>query len=267
MNVEAIMTKNPVTIRKGSTLDRALDLMDEHDIRHLPVMGPKGVAGVISDRQLLEATGGLHPRQREALESQEWKVSEILQAPAVTVSAGDPVASALAVFLKRHIGCVPVLDNGELAGIVTEVDVLKAYSRACRRGLIGPSTDPRIDQHMTHNPITVQRDASGDEVRALMETKGVRHLPVMDGEALVGIVSDRDVRVCRGRGQLELTLVTELMSTVPETVTPETRVSSIALILCAEKISALPVVADGQLKGIATTLDVLLPCALALQQC
>lgn len=266
MKVTAIMTRDPRTVRREASLDRAMDLMDEHDIRHLPVLDDDGLAGVISDRDLLEATGWLNPRQREMLEAHDGSVGAIMRTPAATVGPDEPIINALGLLIKRRIGCVPVLRDASVAGLITEVDILRAYADACRRGHVTPDQDSRIQEHMTHGPTTIDGDASGDEAAALMKKAHVRHLPVLAGEQLIGIVSDRDVRKLRGRGQLELTLVSELMSPVPETAGPDERLSSVALILSAERISALPVVSGPRLVGIATTMDVLIPCALALQQ-
>ena len=152
-----------------------------------------------------------------------------------------------------------------MAGLVTEVDVLRAYADACRRDAIQADRDARIEAHMTRDPATINGDASGDEAAALMRGGNVRHLPVLEDGKMVGILSDRDVRKGKGRGQLELSLVRELMSPVPATAAPDARLSSVALILSAERISALPIVQDDQLVGITTTIDVMIPCALALQ--
>jgi acetoin utilization protein AcuB len=57
MKVADVMTPEPVTIESVSSLDRALELMDRLDIRHLPVLEDGRLAGILSDRDVLEATG------------------------------------------------------------------------------------------------------------------------------------------------------------------------------------------------------------------
>ncbi len=266
MNVAAIMTQDPLTVAGKARLDRAMDLMDEHDIRHLPVLDDAELVGVLSDRDVLDATGWLSPRQREIVEAPSRSVEEIMQKPVATVAPDEPLNAALGLLIQRRIGCVPVLSAGTVAGMVTEIDILRAYADACRKGDIGPDDDARIEEHMTREPATIDGEATGDEAAALMQEKHVRHLPVTTGDKVVGIVSDRDVRRMRGRGQLDLALVREIMSAVPETAAPEQRLSSAALILSAERISALPVLSSGKLVGITTTVDLMIPCALGLQR-
>jgi len=266
MNVEGIMSPEPVTVQAKASIDRVMDLMDEHDVRHLVVLDDGGLAGVLSDRDVLDATGWLHPRQREVLEAPAGTAADFMRGDVVTVEPGDTLVHALDLFVERRVGCLPVLRGGALAGLVTEMDVLRAYADACRTGRLAPDAEERIDRYMTREPVTIAGDASGDEAAAAMREAGYRHLPVVEGKRLIGILSDRDVRRSRGRGQLELSLVRELMSPEPQTATPGEPLSSAALLLDAERISALPVVEGGELVGLATIVDVLAPCARALQQ-
>ena len=265
MKVEAIMTRNPVTVSSSADLDQALELMDEHDVRHLPVLTEGALAGVISDRQVFEATGCLHLRQREVLDAPEGNVGQFMRAPAATVELREPIGTVLEQFVQGRIGYVPVLEEEHMVGVVTEIDVLRSYVNARRRGEIGPESDAPIEEHMTRDPVTITGDESGSEAAELMREKGVRHLPVMDGDVLVGMVSDRDIRIQRGRGALELTLVSELMSPEPETAQHDQLISSVALMMTSERISALPVLEGARLVGIATTIDVMGACASALK--
>lgn len=266
MNVAEIMTQDPVTIGRGASLDSAMALLDEHDIRHIPVVDGTSLAGVLSDRDLLDATGWLSPRQRAVIEAPEAHVGDIMRTPGATVGPDDPINNALGLMVQARIGCVPVVHEGAVTGIVTEMDILRAYADACRRGDVRAAGDPPVDDYMSRSPATIGVDASGEEAAALMNERAVRHLPVLDGDELVGIVSDRDFRRLRGRGQLELTLVREFMSPDPQVARIGELLSSVALVLSASRISALPVMDGGRLAGIATTIDVMIPCALALQR-
>ena len=266
MKVAEIMTKDPLTVRRETSLDQAMELMEEHDIRHLPVLDETGLAGMVSDRDVLEATGWLSPRQREVIESPAGNVGEFMRNPVASVGANDPVSYAMGLLVQGRISCACVVQGAEVTGLVTEVDILRAYASACRRGAIVASKVPRVREHMTLDPVTVTGDASADEAADLMREKAVRHLPVVDEGRVVGILTDRDVRRWRGRGQLELARVGELMSSLPQTAKPDERLSSVALILASQRISALPVIDEQRLMGIATTVDVMIPCALALQR-
>lgn len=122
---------------------------------------------------------------------------------------------------------------------------------------------------MTRWPVTVTPETSVMEARRLLRRHGCRHLPVVHGDAVVGMVSDRDL-LLRDRqlgdalGQLRSDLVSgryrqvaDVMSAPPLTVTAGTTVAAAAALLRRRGVSALPVVEDGRLVGIATTSDLL----------
>lgn len=105
-----------------------------------------------------------------------------------TFSADVTVRQAAKVMAERHIGAVLIMGNGKLEGIFTERDVLNR--------VVAPGKDPetvKIGEVMTRNPDTVSPDASALDTLILMQSKGYRHLPVLDGGELVGIVSIRDL--------------------------------------------------------------------------
>lgn len=265
MKVKDIMSARPVEIREGASLDEAMDLMDDRDVRHLPVLGPGGLTGVISDRDLLVATGWLLPRERELLEAPTGTVGDFMRSPAHCVEPQADLDAALGLMVQARIGCLPVMEDGCLLGVVTEMDVLRAYSDACRRGRVRPADDPPMREVMTRDPLVVGPEVAGDEAAASMRASHLRHLPVVKGGELIGILSDRDVCRLRGRGQLELTLVGEMMTPNPERIEADHGLSSAALLLSAERISALPVLEGSKLVGIATMIDVMLAGARVLR--
>lgn len=261
MNISALLTRKPLTIAPGASLDQAMALMDEEEIRHLVVLEDARPAGVISDRDLLAVTGWLSRRQREVIEAPAGSVGEFMQAPALTIEVDAPVCDALEHFVEQRVGCLPVVRDGRLEGIVTETDVFDAYATACLRGQVTPQDDPPVAEHMTSEVVSLSPTASGDEAADLMREHGLRHLPVVDGGRLVGIVSDRDVRREFGRGQLEGSAVRDWMSANPLTARPDERLSTAARTLASSRISALPVVRGGELVGILSATDVLGACA------
>jgi acetoin utilization protein AcuB len=112
-----------------------------------------------------------------------------------------------------------------------------------------------ISRLMTYKPTTVSSQDNLQTAATLMERGGFRRVPVVDGDALVGIISDRDVR--RHVGYLQSTKITAAMTPDPKTVTPKMSVEDAARLMISHKIGGLPVVEDGKLVGILTTTDVL----------
>lgn len=113
----------------------------------------------------------------------ERKGASVFSAP-LNVTAAEAVQE-----MNRHkVGAVLIMEGGRLAGIFTERDVL---SRVVAAGL-DPKTTP-VEQVMTREPITVATTTTIEEVMALFTNKRFRHLPIVDGGRLVGLISIGDI--------------------------------------------------------------------------
>ncbi len=114
-----------VTVEADQTLAEAYRLMRENDIRHLPVTRAGRLAGIVSDRDLRFATSALHPTPF----SDDALVEGVMMREPHTAAPGDPVEEAAREMHRFKIGCLPVLDAGRLAGMVTVTDLLAALVR------------------------------------------------------------------------------------------------------------------------------------------
>jgi len=106
----------------------------------------------------------------------------------LTLSADVSVRQAAKLMADRHIGAVLITADGRLEGIFTERDVLNK--------IVAPGRDPeavKLGEVMTRNPDTVPPDATALDTLIRMQTKGYRHVPVVDYGELIGIVSVRDL--------------------------------------------------------------------------
>jgi CBS domain-containing protein len=104
----------------------------------------------------------------------------------LAVDPGVGLQEAAARMVARSVGAVVVLEEGRLAGILTERDVLKAVAA----GRVGQDT---VREWMTADPEVVGPDETTDQAATLMIHGGFRHLPVVEAGELVGIVSVRDL--------------------------------------------------------------------------
>ena len=104
----------------------------------------------------------------------------------LTVDAALPLAAVAERMVSRSVGAVLVLDGERLAGILTERDVLRAVARGIR-------DDAVVKDWMTTDPETIEPDDTTEHAATLMVHGGFRHLPVVEGGAVVGIVSIRDL--------------------------------------------------------------------------
>jgi acetoin utilization protein AcuB len=118
---------------------------------------------------------------------------------------------------------------------------------------------------MSRNPITVQEDASFAEAWALMRERRFRHLPVMRGDAVVGVITDRDIRDAApssvhaahtDTAKIAAIKVKELAGKKVITVGPDDELERAAVKLFIHRIGALPVTEEGRLIGIVTETDV-----------
>jgi acetoin utilization protein AcuB len=110
---------------------------------------------------------------------------------------------------------------------------------------------------MKSTVVTVTPDATVSEAVRLARARGIRHLPVLEGECLAGIVSDRDLKKVAGEtAALALVQVRSIMTTVVLTVGPTFTVEDAARMMIKERVSALPVTVAGRLVGIVTETDV-----------
>ena len=116
-----------------------------------------------------------------------------------------------------------------------------------------------IKEFTTQNPITVTEDTAIDELMMLMEGAKVRHLPVVGENTVVGIISDRDLRLFAGLSDAEKYQVCagDMMSPSPLTVSSNTPLAEVAFIMAEKKVGSVIVVEDNQLYGIFTATDAL----------
>ena len=111
----------------------------------------------------------------------------------LTAEAGTTIAEAASLMAQRRVGSALVLDGRHLHGIFTERDIVKALSQDAS------ATHQAIGHWMTRNPETISPDATVEEALQRMLDGGFRHLPVMDGDRMVGMISMRDLSRARVR--------------------------------------------------------------------
>lgn len=114
-------------------------------------------------------------------------VDALMSKPVCSVDPESTLAEATTVMGERHVGSALVLDGDQLVGILTERDVVRAMSSA-----FDAPMRPVIEW-MTKHPTTIGPEATVKEALRVMVDGGFRHLPVLQDEQVVGIVSMRDI--------------------------------------------------------------------------
>src|SRR5580692_10507786 len=105
-----------------------------------------------------------------------------------SVEATRTVLEAARYMMEHNVGAVPVLRNGELIGILSERDIMNRVVAVGRT----PGTTA-VSEVMTANPRAVPADETIEECLFIMQEFGFRHLPIVDGKELKGLVSLRDI--------------------------------------------------------------------------
>jgi len=266
----AVTTVTPET--RVSTAHQWLTMRASR-IRHLPVVTDEGIlVGILTDRDLRRAAASDAPPMAE----HEWvslldklRVRDIMTPEVVTVQGTTPVAEAGQLFLQKKFGCLPVVrDNHTLEGILTVTDLLRAYTAqadAERWVSVGSMMQTQV--------ITATPTMSLAEVQRVMRDSNIRHVPVVAGIRLVGIITDRDLReaarspattLMRGEiaNRMATTPIKTCMTTDVVWISPDITILDAARVLVQRTVDCLPVVDHGTLVGVVTAID----CVRALLQ-
>jgi CBS domain-containing protein len=112
---------------------------------------------------------------------------DVMSRDLLIVAPEDTLGEAAEKMAARGVGAALVMDFGRLIGILTERDLLAAVADRVQ------ASEARVREWMTENPVTVPESTSIGRAASIMVTNGFRHLPIVDAERTIGIVSLRDV--------------------------------------------------------------------------
>jgi len=128
IRVRDIMQTGVVTISAGDTLSTVEDIMTLGGLRHRPVVRGGTLVGVVSERDLLRAslsnlTGFGHEERRAFLQVVE--IARVMSSPPIVIYPDAEIGQAARLLAEKRIGCLPVVEEGKLVGLLTETDVLR----------------------------------------------------------------------------------------------------------------------------------------------
>jgi acetoin utilization protein AcuB len=152
MIVRYWMTHSPQTATEKMNLREALDLMNQHRIRRLPVLRLQSVFGIVTLSDLYRfvrpsaLTAATMPSDAANI-LQSHTVAEVMTSPPLTCQINTPLEEVGDLMRKRKVGALPVLQEGRLVGIITESDVLSALVSITRSGADGKRLCFRIPEN------------------------------------------------------------------------------------------------------------------------
>jgi len=125
------MTRDPVTVTPETSFQEALKIIRERKIRRLPVLDERGhLVGIVAEKDLLYAS----PSPATSLSIFEMhyllaklRVKDIMTREVITTTGDTPLEDAACLMVTRKIGCLPVVEDGQVVGIITETDIFKTF--------------------------------------------------------------------------------------------------------------------------------------------
>lgn len=154
MNVESWMVRNLITIGKDAGIRDALMVMKKHSVRHLPVVENDLFIGLVTSGDLKQVI--------LASMLENIKVSDVMLPNPFTITRDTPLEKAAMIIFEKNIGCLPVVEDGRIVGIITVKDILKAFIEFM--GVLKGGA--RLDVILKHV------HGSFDEVVGIIEDKG-----------------------------------------------------------------------------------------------
>lgn len=128
--ISHIMTKSVVTVNQNDDLRKVVEKLKSNSIRHIPVVNGKVVVGIISRTDINRLTfGALFDGQEGVDEAilDMLSISQVMTSKPKTLPSDTIIKDLAEVFAKEDFHALPVVDNGELKGIVTTTDVIKYF--------------------------------------------------------------------------------------------------------------------------------------------
>jgi len=279
MNVTNYCTSKVLTVTPRDSIDKAITLMEDHGVHHLVVTVDGRLAGMLSDRDILISTGWMLEVERRTDKDRRGsvvgptRVGQIMSRSLAGLenTAGAAEAATLMVALK--VGALPIVHEEHIVGILTESDLV---GWLCALSVPGTTIDQflqsNVKKYMRSPVINVRPDAPLADAVSLFTRHRIRHMPVMTGKSLKGIVSDRDVRRLLGWSSVE-DMKAQAEGRLPDVETPDTvsqvmqkevvtiddraTIRDAARRMIDHRIHALPVMADKHVIGIITQSDII----------
>lgn len=203
MLVQHMMKTNVITIHPSDSIRHALLTAREHRIRHLPVVEQGGLVGIVTDRDLREASPSTLLPERD-MRIMDQPVSSIMTKEVITVHPRDFVEEAALTLYDHNIGCLPVVRQNHVVGILTRKDILHTLVELL--GVSKPSQHLEVavpdETGMLAEVTDVFRTHHVNVAGVLMypgKEKNVKHLvfrvQTMDTRKLVKHLTEKGIRV------------------------------------------------------------------------
>lgn len=268
-DIMSIASNEVITIPPTMPVIGAVKTMLNHGFRRIPVAdaGTNHLKGIITSQDIVDFLGG---GQRNLIVKNKFKgnllaaingsISEIMETNVISLNVKDSLKDALDTMIKENIGGIPVTDgDGTVKAIVSERDFVFLLS--------GIVTGKTVEGYMSKKIVTAPSDMSVGAAAKSMINNGFRRLPVLRDNVLIGIITASDIMRFLGSGDIFDRLVTgnarEVFQVPVSTLVKrdiiftksDVDLGEAANVMLDKNVGSLPVLEDGELKGIITERD------------
>ena len=268
-DIMTIASREVVTIPPTTPIIDAVKTMLGKGFRRLPIAdaGTNRLKGIVTSQDIVDFLGGgkrhLIVKNRfkgNLLSAVNASISEIMEENVVSLNEKDSLKDALSIMIKENIGGVPITDReGRVSAIISERDFVFLVS--------GIVTGKTVNDYMSRNIVTAPSDMSVGTATKSMINNGFRRLPIIKDNVLIGIITASDIMRFLGSGNIFDRLVTGNAKEVFEVpirtlirrdvvfIRSDVDLGEAASIMLQKNVGSLPVLEDGELKGIITERD------------
>ncbi len=268
-DIMTVASRDVVTIPPTMPVIEAVKTMLSRGFRRLPVAdaGTNRLKGIVTSQDIVDFLGG---GKRNLIVKNKFKgnllsavnssISEIMEENVVSLNEKDSLKDALNIMIKENIGGIPITDSdGRVQAIISERDFVFIVS--------GIVTGKTVNDYMSKKTVTAPSDMSVGTAAKSMINNGFRRLPVIRDNVLIGIITASDIMRFLGSGEMFDRLVTGNAREVFEVpistlirrdvvfTKSEIDLGVAAGVMLDKNVGSLPVLEDGELKGIITERD------------
>lgn len=183
------------------------------------------------------------------------QIKNLMSTSLITIDKDQNLSDALKLLRKNRISRLPVLNNKELVGIISERDIAKKLGSSKYESM--PASRLHVSSVMVKDIISVPQSMRLAEVANIMLENGIGSVPVMEDDKMVGIVSKADFVTLAIDGEYEKICTKEIMTKDIISVSPSERLVHARRVSIDNKVGRLPVMDDEELVGMITSKDLM----------
>ncbi|QUH23218.1 CBS domain-containing protein [Methanobacterium alkalithermotolerans] len=264
MQIKNIMSSDIVVVDKDQNLHDALKIMKKNKVSRLPVVNTnndkvKELVGMVTEKDIAQKLGS---SKYGNLPPSHFHLSTVMTTELITTHPEMDLGTAANKMLENYLGGLPVLEDGEMVGIITKSDFIdncrgKAYENKL------------VEDFMSTEILSLDPQERIVHARRLMIDSKVSRLLVMEGEDLAGIITAKDIAESlisfrkivpdkHKAARIRNLLVQDVMTQNVHTISPQSTIAEAAQLMLDKGFSGFPVIDENNhLLGIITKTDLM----------